>query len=849
MKTFAFAVAITALVATAWIRLAADGQAPARPAGPRAQAPATVATPPPAPTTRRATPPAASHEAALTASAQTELVTTYCATCHSERAKAGGLSLAGFNAMRAQEQPALVEKMIRKLRAGMMPPAGAKRPDAATIAALTTALEGRMDETAAVHPNPGYRPFQRLNRAEYAAAVKALLAIDVDVTTFLPPDTISHGFDNVADAQTFSPTLMEGYLRAAGRITTLALGDPTSAPTEATYKVPRTQSQMEHIAGTPIGTRGGVSLVHVFPADGDYSFRAMLHSIPTGQLYGSIVRGEKLEISIDGARVAVLDIDHTMSEQDPNGMNLQSPRVHVTAGPHRVAAAFLRQFEAPVDDILAPQDYTLADSQIGSGFGITTLPHVRDFAISGPFNVTGVSETVSRRAVFSCRPTAVAEETACASEILRRLATQAYREPASDADVKTLLAFYARGRKDADFEAGIRAALEALLASPRFVFRLEQPPASARVGDAYPVGDLDLASRLSFFLWGTVPDAELVRVASAGGLKRAAGLETQVRRMLADPKAEALATRFAHQWLRLQDVEKIRPDALLFPYWDHTLAANLVRETELFFASLVGDDRSVLDLLRADYTFANERIARHYGIPNVMGPEFRRVAVPDERRGILGHGSVLLLTSVADRTSPVQRGKWVMEVLLGSPPPPPPPNVPLLEETGGARGGRVLSVRERMEEHRKNPACTSCHKVIDPLGLALENFDVTGKWRIKDGDVAVDASGELYDGMKMNGPAGLREALLAHKDAFLLSFTEHLMTYALGRRVEPFDMAAVRKVIRDASADDLKLSAFVLGVVNTPAFRMNKVEPTDATTANEQGPGTRDQGPGKERNR
>ena len=830
MKRFAFVVAVAALVAMGWIRLTADGQA-ARPAAAPAPPPVTTSSQPAPAVARRVPTPSASHAAPLSASAQTELVTTYCATCHSDRAKAGGLSLAGFNAMQAQTQPALVEKMIRKLRAGMMPPAGAKRPDAPTIAALTTALEGRMDETASVNPNPGYRPFQRLNRAEYARAVKDLLQIDVDVTTFLPPDTISHGFDNVADAQSFSPTLMEGYLRAAGRITTLALGDPTSAPTEATYKVPRTQSQMEHIAGTPIGTRGGVALTHVFPADGDYSFRAMLHSIPTGQLYGSIVRGEKLEISIDGVRVAVLDIDPRMSEESPNGMNLTSPRVHVTAGPHRVAAAFLRQFEAPVDDILAPQDYTLADSQIGSSFGITTLPHVRDFAVSGPFAVTGVSDTVSRRAVFSCRPTAVTEETACATDILRRLATQAYREPATHDDVKALLAFYTRARKDADFETGIRTALEALLASPRFVFRLEQPPATARVGETYPVDGLDLASRLSFFLWGTVPDAELVRVAAAGGLKTPAGLEAQVRRMLADPRSEALATRFAHQWLRLQDVEKIRPDALLFPYWDHTLAQNLVRETELFFDSLVRDDRSILDLLRADYTFVNERVARHYGLPNVMGPEFRRVAVPDERRGILGHGSILLLTSVADRTSPVQRGKWVMEVLLGSPPPPPPPNVPLLEETGGARGGRVLSVRERMEEHRKNPACTSCHKVIDPLGLALENFDVTGRWRIKDGDVAVDASGELYDGMKMSGPAGLRAGLLQHQDAFLLSFTEHLMTYALGRRIEPFDMAAVRRVIRDAAAQDLKLSAFVLGVVNTPAFRMNRVEPTETTTA------------------
>ncbi len=830
MKQFALAIAITTLLA-GLVALAHDNQG-ARPPAPTPQAPAAARPGAPVPAPRAAVPAAISHGAVpsgLTAVRQTELVTTYCATCHSERGKAGGLSLAGFNAMRAQEQPEVVEKMIRKLRAGMMPPAGSKRPGAAAIEALTTALESRMDELASTSPNPGWRPFQRLNRAEYATAVKGLLGIDVDVSSFLPPDTLSNGFDNVADAQGFSPALMEGYLRAAGRIATLALGDPGSTPTEATYKVPRTQSQMEHIEGAPIGTRGGVSLVHVFPADGEYSFRVMLHAIPTGQLYGSIVRGEKLEISLNGQRVAVLDVDHRMSEEGVNGMNLQSPKVHVKAGPQRVSAAFLRQFEAPVDDILAPQDYTLADSQIGSGFGITTLPHVRDFSISGPFSVTGVSDTVSRRRVFSCRPTTLAEEAPCATGILKRMASQAYREPASAGDVQTLHAFYEQARNGADFEAGIQAALEALLASPRFVFRLEQPPAAARVGQTFQVADLDLASRLSFFLWGAGPDPELVKVATAGGLKTAAGLDRQVRRMLADPRAESLSTRFASQWLRLQDVDKIRPDALLFPYWDYTLAGNLVHETQLFFASLVREDRSALDLLRADYTFVNQRLARHYGIPNVMGPEFRRVQVPDERRGILGQGSVLLLTSVADRTSPVQRGKWVMEVLLGSPPPAPPPNVPTLEETGGAKGGKLLSVRERMEQHRANPACMSCHKVIDPLGLALENFDVTGRWRIKDNEVPVDPNGELYDGTKMNGPAGLREALLKHQDAFLLSFTERLMTYALGRRVQAYDMPTVRRVIRDAGTQDYKMSAFILGVVNSSPFRMSRVEGTDTT--------------------
>ena len=834
MRHIAVALATTTLLGAGLVVLVRAEQrasTPARPAGPTAGTVSAPAPRRPAPVTAASRSAAPSGLTGLTAARQTELVTTYCATCHSDRGKAGGLSLANFNAMKAQDQPEVIEKMIRKLRAGMMPPAGSKRPDAAAIESLTTALEGRMDELASVNPNPGWRPFQRLNRAEYATAVKGLLGLDIDVTSFLPPDTLSNGFDNVADAQGFSPALMEGYLRAAGRISTLALGDPNSAPTEATYKVPRTQSQMEHIDGAPVGTRGGVSLVHVFPADGEYSFRVMLHSIPTGELYGSIARGEKIEISINGQRAAVLDISPRMTEQDANGMNLQSPKVHVKAGPQRVSAAFLRQFEAPVDDLLAPQDYTLADSQIGSGFGITTLPHVRDFSISGPFSVTGVSDTVSRRRVFSCRPTTQAEEAPCATEILKRLASEAYREPASVSDVQTLLRFYEQGRQGADFEAGIQAALEALLASPRFVFRLEQPPATARVGQTFQVADLDLASRLSFFLWGAGPDPVLVKAATTGGLRTAAGVDAQVRRMLADPRSESLATRFAGQWLRLQDVEKIRPDALLFPYWDHTLAANLVRETELFFDSLVREDRSALDLLRADYSFVNERVARHYGIPNVMGAEFRRVTMPEERRGILGQGSVLLLTSVADRTSPVQRGKWVMEVLLGSPPPAPPPNVPALEETGGALGGKLLSVRERMEQHRANPACQSCHKVIDPLGLALENFDVTGKWRIKDNEVPVDAHGELYDGTKMSGPAGLRDALLKHQDAFLLSFTERLMTYALGRRLRPYDMPTVRRVIRDAAKQDYKMSAFILGVVNSSAFRMSRVEGTDTTVA------------------
>ena len=557
--------------------------------------------------------------------------------------------------------------MIRKLRSGMMPPAGARRPDAHVIQTLAASLETRLDQAAALHPNPGYRPFQRLNRAEYAREVKAVLALDVDVSAFLPPDQISAGFDNVADSQGFSAALMEGYLRAANRISSLAVGDPRAAASATTYKVPRTGSQMRHVEGAPFGTRGGISVMHTFPADGEYSFRMQLHSIPTGQLFGSTVRGELLEVSIDGDRVAVLEINPRMSEADPTGMNITTPKIHVKAGTQRVSAAFVNRFDAVPDDLMPPIDHTLADSQIGAGFGITTLPHLREFAVAGPFSVTGVSDTASRRRIFSCRPTSAADEAACAGEIIRKLATQAYRGPLSAEDFDGLNKFYAQGRNDGgDFESGIRMAVQAILASPRFLFRLEEAPATARPGQNYRITDLDLATRLSFFLWGAGPDEELLKLAQRGTLRGPGVLAAQVKRLLQDPKADALSTRFASQWLRLQDLDKIHPDALLFPYYDHSLGEALKKETELFFDSIVREDRSILDLITADYTFVNERIARHYGLQNVNGPEFRRVTLADEnRRGLLGHGSILALTSVADRTSPVLRGKWIMEVLLG----------------------------------------------------------------------------------------------------------------------------------------------------------------------------------------
>ncbi len=766
---------------------------------------------------------------------QTALVKQYCATCHNDRNKnnAAGLSLQGFDASQVGHDADVAEtaeKMIRKLRAGMMPPSGSRRPEAALLTAFATSMETRLDRAAAVNPNPGRRPFQRLNRAEYARAVAGLFDLDVDVTAFLPPDQISAGFDNVADTQNFSATLMEGYLRAASRISALAVGDPKAGAAEATFKVPRTGSQMQHVAGAPFGTRGGIAVRHTFPADGEYTFRMQLHSIPTGQLFGSTVRGEILEVSIDGARIAALEINPRMSESDATGMHLTTPRIHVRAGTHQLAAAFVQRFDAVPDDLMPPIDHSLADSQIGSGFGITTLPHLREFAVGGPFKVTGISDTASRRKIFTCRPTAAAEEATCASQIIRKLAGQAYRSPLTAQDYDGLRKFYQQGRKDGNFESGIRLAVQAILASPKFLFRLEDAPATARPGQNYRIADRDLASRLSFFIWGTGPDAELLKVVGQGTLRAPAVLGAQVKRMLADPKAEALSTRFASQWFRLQDLDKLHPDALLFPYYDFSLAQALKRETELFFDSIVRDDRPILDLLTADYTFVNERIAKHYGIANVNGPDFRRVTLVDEnRRGLLGQGSILALTSVADRTSPVLRGKWVMEVLLASPPPAPPANVPPLDDTKGDDGSRQLTTRERMEQHRANPACTSCHKVIDPLGLALENFDVTGRWRIRDNGAPVDPVGDLYDGTRMNGPVGLRTALLKHQDMFILSFTERLLTYSLGRRVEYFDMPAIRRITRDAAKNNNRFSAFVMGIVTSPAFQMSKAEAVDTT--------------------
>jgi hypothetical protein len=774
-------------------------------------------------------PPIASHAPApepLALEAATAVVREYCTTCHNDRSKAGGLTLATFDATNAAHEAATAEKMIRKLRAGMMPPPGAKRPDEATLVGVATALETHIDHVAATHRSAGPRPFQRLNRAEYARSIRDLLALELDVDAFLPPDTASAGFDNVADVQVSSATLMQGYLRAATRISWLAVGDRQAAATEAAYSIPRTASQMRRVDGAPIGTRGGISVMHVFPADGDYAFRMMLAS-SSNVLYGSPARGEQIEVSIDGERVALMDVNPRMTESDPNGMNIYTPAVHVEAGQRRVSAAFIQRFRAAVDDLIAPVEHTLADGQIGLAVGVTTLPHMLNFSIVGPQAVTGVADTASRRRIFTCRPASAAEEITCATKIVRGLAERAYRGRVDADTLDRLMHLYRQARTEGDFEAGIRTALQAVLVSPRFLFRFEEAPASVGPDRTYRISEFDLASRLSYFLWATLPDDELTTTAAKGQLR--AKLAQQTTRLLADPRAEALASRFASQWLRLQELEKINPDPPLYPYYDQTLGAAMAKETRLFFDNLVREDRSVLELLTADYSFVNDRLAAHYGIADVSGATFRRVSLPEERRGILGHGSILTLTSIADRTSPVLRGKWVMEVLLGTPPPPPPPNVPDLEPARAH--GRQLSVRERMEEHRASPACSSCHRVIDPLGLALEHFDVTGHYRIKDNGQPIDSSGELYDGTTISGLSSLRDALLKRKGLVLQTFTENLMTYALGRRIEPSDMPAVREIVRAAEKQDYKISAFITGVIASPAFQMRTIEDSRTPTA------------------
>ena len=748
----------------------------------------------------------------------------YCVRCHSERRLRGNLSLEGFDAAEPHLTGDVAEKIIVKLRAGMMPPPGVSRPEGDTLRALVESLEQRMDDAAGRDPNPGGRSFQRLNQTEYARSVNDLLGLEIDASAFLPLDTKSANFDNIADVQMLSPTLLDAYLNAAGSISRIAVGDPDAAPSSTTYTNPGYTSQWERAEGAPYGTRGGLSVTHNFLADGEYEFHLAFEHTTTGGYFGGVTAQEQLEVSIDGQRVALLEMDRWMSVADPNGVTMRTEPIFVRAGPHRVTSAFLKQTEGPVDDMLSPHDWSLSDRQIGvSGYGITSIAHLKDMVVAGPSSVTGVSETPTRSRIFSCRPTTLAEEIPCAEEIVARLGPQAFRRPLTESDRDALMSFYQMGADQGGFEIGVRTAIEAMLASPDFVFRMEEAPSGVQVGENYDIADMDLAARMSFFIWGLPPDEELRALAAAGDLSDSDELERQVERMLSDPQSEALATRFAAQWLRLDDLGKVHPDRLLFPDFHQRLADDLRRETETFFASLVQNDASVFDLYTADYSYMNERVARHYGIDGVIGDEFRRVEYPDDtRRGLLGHGSVLTLTSHAGRTSPVLRGKWVMEVLMGTPPPPPPPGIPDLEETDDALDGRMLTTRERMEVHRANPTCNACHRFMDPIGLSLDSYDVTGRWRIRENGMPLDTQGELYDGTPITSPVELNEALVARPIPLVRTFTQNLMAYALGRRLEYYDQPTVRDIVRDAESSGYNMSSFVLGVVKSDAFRMQR---------------------------
>jgi len=755
----------------------------------------------------------------------TQVVKRYCQRCHNDELRRGNLSLRDFDVATAPQMAELSEKVVAKLRSGMMPPPGQMRPSTDTLQVLVETVEHQLDSAAAAKPNPGGRTFQRLNRAEYAAAIRDLLSLDIDPGAYLPPDTKSENFDNIADVQVLSPTLLDAYLRAASDISWLAVGNPKATAASATYNVPRTASQVDHVDGAPFGTRGGVAVPHVFPADGNYVFKVFFYHETTGAFAGGNARSEQIEISIDGTRVALLDIDRWMTASDPNGVSMATEPIRVSAGPHRVAAAFIPpDFQAVAQDLISPLKWSLASTSNATAYGFSLLPHLRDLVISGPFNPSGVSDTPVRRKIFSCRPAPARDARSCAQAIVSRLAGEAFRRPLAARDTQGLMSFYDVGSAQG-FESGVRTALEAILASPDFVFRFERAPGGVKPGEAYRVSDVDLASRLAFFLWSAPPDHELLALATQGKLSDAAVLEREVRRMIADPRAATLATRFAAQWLRLQDLDKVQPDVRQYPDFDEQVRAAMRRETELFVEHIVREDRSVLELFTADYTFLNERLARYYGIPNVAGADFRRVAyADDQRRGLLGQASILTLTSHATRTSPVERGKWVMEVFLNSPPPPPPPGVPDFDATPGTHEGRLLTVRERMEEHRKNPTCQSCHKMMDPIGLALENYDVTGRWRVRDNGMPIDSRGELWDGTTVETPADLRAALLNRRESLLRTFTRNLMAYALGRRVEYYDMPTVRSIVHAAAAKDNRMSAYVMGVINSPAFRMQKLE-------------------------
>jgi mono/diheme cytochrome c family protein len=762
------------------------------------------------------------------------VLNNYCVVCHNAKIKTAGLELDAARATLADpsRDAQAWEKVIRKLRMGAMPPQGLPRPDDKVLESFAGYLETALDRAAAASPDPGRPAVHRLNRTEYANAVRDLLAVDssaVDIASLLPADDSGYGFDNIGDVLTVSPLLLEGYLTAARKISRIAVGDRDAQPAAQTYDMPRFLMQNARMSeNLPLGTRGGLAIRHDFPLDADYTLKISLQRNGYTYVLGT-EHARELDVRIDGKMIKAFTVGGDYKGKRPDqpssfgqgdyerylltaDQNLEL-RFPATAGTHLVQVTFPSQTEEP-EGVFEPP---ITDYSYALSYGRhDTEPAVASVTINGPFDAKGVGETASRKRIFGCVPANASDEEPCARRILAALTRRAYRRPSNDADVNELMAFYREGREAGRFDDGIRAAVQRILVDPEFLFRIEKDPPGVKPGSAYRISDLELASRLSFFLWSSIPDDQLLDLAAAGKLGEPKVLESQVKRMFADPRAEAFTENFAGQWLYLRNVDKIGPNPDVFPEFDANLRDAFKEESELFFASQVREDHSVLDLLDAKYTFVNDRLARHYQIPNVYGSQFRRIALNDpNRQGLLGEGSILAVTSYATRS------KWLLENILGTPPPPPPPNVPSLVLRTNA-SGQILTMRQQMEAHRANPVCASCHKVMDPLGFALENFDATGKWRSTDAGAPIDASGVAPDGFPLNGPADLRKYLLSHPDQFATTVTEKLLTYALGRGVEYYDAPAIRNIMRDAAPGRYRWSSLVLGIVKSTPFQMRR---------------------------
>ncbi len=752
-------------------------------------------------------------------SAQRAVIQQYCVTCHNQKLKTAGLMLDKLVLSPVGEHAEQWEKVVRKLRAGMMPPAGMPRPNAATYEALTVAIEDELDRAAEAHPHLPVPGVHRVNRTEYANAIRSLLALDIDAAAYLPADDSSYGFDNVMSGLEVSPALVEGYVEAAAKISRLALGHETD-PARKVYHVREDYSQEEHIEGLPFGTRGGMLIHHYFPADGEYSISWDPVRTTVGGLYGGDSEDEQAEVLIDGARVKLFRVGKDVPIASLRDKNVV--RVPVKAGQRSVGVTFLATTYVPNVDLNRHYHRSILDDNLIDGFTFT--PQVSSVTIAGPYDGKRPVDTPSRDKIFICKPSVASDELPCARRILTTLARQAYRRPITDSDAESLMNMYQAGRNAGDFEDGIERGLEFILAHPEFVFRTENGPANVKPGQAYRISDLELASRLAFFLWSAGPDDQLINLAAQGKLHTDAVLEQQVRRMLADPRTHELVKNFAGQWLQLRVMQSSTPEGIDYPDFDDNLRQAFRTEAEMFFESVVREDRSIIDLLDGDYTFVNERLAAHYGIPDIYGSQFRQVKLTgalDVRRGLLGKGGIELVTSISDRTSPVQRGKWVMTNILGIVPPDPPPNVPALKEASAGSNG-PQTMRQLMEAHRANPACAGCHKMMDPIGFALENFDGIGKWRTEDAGQKVDASSQLTDGTKINGVVDLRNALLRYSPQFARVVTEKLLTYALGRGVEYQDMPVVRSIVRAAAPGNYRFSALVEGIVKSEPFQMNR---------------------------